>query len=60
MVDELYDHGKILKQRTVPILEGDTKETLAARVLIEEHKIYVDTIDDIIKGKIDLGRNTNV
>ncbi|MFA7674306.1 MAG: phosphoribosylglycinamide formyltransferase, partial [Clostridia bacterium] len=60
MVDEMYDHGKILKQRTVPILEGDTKETLAARVLIEEHKIYVDTIDDIIKGKIDLGRNTNV
>ena len=60
MVDELYDHGRILKQRTVPVLDGDTKETLAARVLTEEHKIYVDTINDIVDGKIDLGRHGNV
>ncbi|MEW6040718.1 MAG: phosphoribosylglycinamide formyltransferase [Elusimicrobiota bacterium] len=39
-VDEEYDHGKIILQKKVPVLEGDTPETLAKRVLKHEHKIY--------------------
>lgn len=39
MVDETYDHGVILIQRTVPVLPGDSPETLAARVLEVEHRI---------------------
>lgn len=37
---EVLDDGPILGQTRVPILEGDTPETLAARVLVEEHKLY--------------------
>ena len=39
IVDEIYDHGAILIQRTVPVLPEDTPESLAARVLEVEHKI---------------------
>lgn len=39
LVDEIYDHGAILIQRTVPVLKNDTPGTLAARVLQVEHKI---------------------
>jgi len=39
MVDEAYDHGAILIQRTVPVLPDDDPETLAARVLEVEHRI---------------------
>jgi formyltetrahydrofolate-dependent phosphoribosylglycinamide formyltransferase len=39
LVDEAYDRGEILAQARVPVLPGDTAETLAARVLVEEHKL---------------------
>jgi phosphoribosylglycinamide formyltransferase 1 len=39
LVDELYDHGEVLAQATVPVLPGDTAEGLAARVLEVEHRI---------------------
>jgi len=39
LVDEEYDRGAILGQRRVPVLPGDTPDTLAARVLREEHRI---------------------
>ena len=39
-VDGEYDNGKIIMQESVPVLSGDTPETLAARVLEVEHKIY--------------------
>ncbi|MEE8417256.1 MAG: phosphoribosylglycinamide formyltransferase [candidate division Zixibacteria bacterium] len=39
IVDEIYDHGAILIQRTVPVLADDTPESLAARVLKVEHEI---------------------
>jgi len=51
LVDEIYDHGRILEHVKVPVLEGDTPETLAARVLLEEHKLYPRVIDNLIKGK---------
>jgi phosphoribosylglycinamide formyltransferase-1 len=39
LVDEEYDRGEILAQARVPVLPGDTAESLAARVLAEEHKL---------------------
>jgi formyltetrahydrofolate-dependent phosphoribosylglycinamide formyltransferase len=39
LVDETYDRGEILAQRTVPVLAGDTPDTLAARVLAVEHQL---------------------
>ncbi len=39
LVDEIYDHGAILIQRTVPVSPDGTPESLAARVLKVEHKI---------------------
>ena len=43
-VDENLDAGPILVQRAVEVREGDTAESLAARILIEEHKAYVDAL----------------
>ena len=47
IVDSEYDRGPILEQRKIPVLPDDTPETLAARVLVEEHKIYADVIQRI-------------
>ena len=54
LVDERYDHGPILAQRKVPVLPDDTPETLAARVLVEEHRIYPEVIGKIARGEIRL------
>ncbi|MER3414441.1 MAG: phosphoribosylglycinamide formyltransferase [Armatimonadota bacterium] len=43
-VNERYDEGSILLQKRVPVEEGDTPETLAARVLLVEHETYVEAI----------------
>ena len=51
LVDERYDHGQILMQSRVEVHSDDTSETLAARVLIEEHKIYSQALENLIKGK---------
>jgi phosphoribosylglycinamide formyltransferase 1 len=47
-VNEQLDAGEIVMQRRVPVLEGDTPETLAGRILVEENKLYVDAIKDVI------------
>ncbi len=52
VVDEVYDHGRILARMTVPVLPGDDPETLAARVLEKEHILYPDTIRRIASGEI--------
>ena len=44
LVDEGTDSGPILLQRRVPILQGDTEETLSARILAEEHRAYPEAI----------------
>ena len=44
LVDELVDHGRILLQRRVPILPGDTAATLSARILHQEHIAYPEAI----------------
>lgn len=44
LVDENLDAGPILVQRAVPVLEGDTEETLSARILEQEHIAYVEAL----------------
>ena len=51
LVDEEYDHGPIVAQRTVPVFPGDTPETLAARVLEREHLLYPEVIQWFAEGK---------
>lgn len=43
-VDEELDHGPIVLQASVPVLEEDTVETLSARILTEEHRIYPEAV----------------
>ena len=50
VVDEEFDHGPALSQARVPVFPGDTPETLAARVLIEEHRLYPEAVRDFIVG----------
>ena len=58
VVDEDYDHGPILEQVEVPVLPDDTPETLAARVLAQEHILYPKTLQRIASGDIDLSAIT--
>jgi phosphoribosylglycinamide formyltransferase 1 len=48
-VDETLDGGPIIAQRTVPVLPGDTEETLAARILVEEHRLYAEAVRKVIE-----------
>ena len=48
------DDGPTILQRTVPILPGDTADTLAARILIEEHKAYPDALALVATGEATL------
>jgi phosphoribosylglycinamide formyltransferase 1 len=50
-VDEGLDSGPIVQQAVVPVLDGDTAETLAARILVEEHRIYPEAIALVLSGK---------
>ncbi len=47
-VDEGVDTGAIVLQRRVPILPGDTEESLSARILIEEHRAYPEAIQLVL------------
>lgn len=46
------DHGPILGQARVPVLPGDTEESLAARVLVQEHILYPKVIRQFIEGEL--------
>jgi phosphoribosylglycinamide formyltransferase-1 len=50
-VDETLDGGPIITQRVVPVLDSDTEETLAARILAEEHKAYPEALALVCGGK---------
>jgi len=50
-VDERLDAGPIILQAAVPVLDSDTEETLAARILAEEHRIYSEAIGIILSGR---------
>ena len=54
LVDEEYDHGRILAQSKVIVLPEDTPETLAAKVLEKEHQIYPEVLQKIAEGIIRL------
>ena len=49
LVDEHLDHGPILKQAVVPVLPGDTEDSLSARILVEEHRIYAEAVVLLLK-----------
>jgi len=51
-VDEYLDAGPILVQAAVPVLDDDTVETLSARILKEEHRIYSEAIRMAIGGAL--------
>ena len=51
-VDEGMDSGPIILQAAVPVEDDDTEDTLAARVLVEEHKIYPRAIELYLKNKL--------
>lgn len=50
-VDERLDHGTILVQKTVPVLDSDDEHTLAARILEQEHLAYTEAINLVLNGK---------
>ncbi len=52
LVDEEYDRGPTVVQRTVEVQEGDTPETLAARVLEVEHQIYGDVVKLFVQNRV--------
>jgi phosphoribosylglycinamide formyltransferase-1 len=47
-VDETLDGGPIIAQRAVPVMKGDTVETLSARILEQEHKLYIEAVRVIL------------
>jgi len=50
LVDENLDAGPILAQSIVPVRDDDTSESLSARILIEEHRIYTDAVRLLLSG----------
>lgn len=49
-VDENLDAGPIVLQSIVPVQDNDTEETLSARILMEEHRIYTEAVETILAG----------
>jgi phosphoribosylglycinamide formyltransferase-1 len=50
-VDETLDGGPIIAQRVVPVFDNDTEETLAARILEQEHQLYAEALALVVSGK---------
>jgi phosphoribosylglycinamide formyltransferase-1 len=51
-VDEQMDHGPIIAQAAVPVLDDDTEQTLAERLLAEEHRIYPLALQRLARGEL--------
>jgi len=49
-VDENLDAGPVILQTAVPVLDDDTADTLSARILTEEHRIYSAAINLVLSG----------
>src|SRR5438552_17193055 len=49
-VDEHLDHGAIIVQKTVPVLDSDDEHALAARILEQEHIAYTEAINIVLSG----------
>src|SRR5581483_248872 len=54
LVDEHLDHGPILVQKAVPVLEDDDEHTLAARILEQEHLAYTEAINMVLSGNFEV------
>jgi formyltetrahydrofolate-dependent phosphoribosylglycinamide formyltransferase len=60
-VDNEYDHGPIIRQHVVEVLEDDTVETLAARVFLAEREAYPQALQDYARGRITVeGRHVRI
>lgn len=53
-VDQTLDGGPIIAQRVVPVLDDDTEETLSARILAEEHKLYAEALAIVAVGAYEI------
>ena len=53
-VDETLDGGPIITQRVVPVFDSDTPDSLAERILAEEHKAYPEALALVIGGKYEI------
>jgi phosphoribosylglycinamide formyltransferase-1 len=54
VVDEELDHGAIVVQKTVLVLDSDNEHTLAARILEQEHIAYTEAINIVLEGKFEI------
>lgn len=52
IVDESLDNGPIILQEAVPVLTGDTEESLAQRILEAEHRLYPEAVRLMVLGKV--------
>lgn len=60
-VDDGVDSGPVILQRTVPMMEGDTEETLSARILEQEHQAYPEAVRLFAQGRLKVeGRRVRV
>ena len=53
-VDEELDHGPIIVQKAVSVLDTDDEHSLAARILEQEHIAYTEAINIVLEGKIEI------
>lgn len=53
-VDEHLDHGAIILQRAIPVLETDDAHSLANRILVEEHQVYPEAIARVAGGEYEI------
>lgn len=53
-VDEHLDHGPIILQRAIPVLESDDAHSLSQRILVEEHQAYTEAIARIVSGDYEI------
>ena len=51
-VDETLDGGPIIAQRAVPVIEGDTVDSLSARILEQEHQLYVEAVRSVLTADL--------
>ena len=49
-VNAELDAGPIIAQRSVPVLDGDTEDSLSARILVEEHLLYPEALSLVLAG----------
>jgi phosphoribosylglycinamide formyltransferase-1 len=54
LVDHSLDGGPIISQAVVPVSDGDTVETLSARILKEEHRVYSEAIELVLSGRCEI------